>query len=151
MATTKNTADSRIDALEAGMAQILAALQANTAPAAKPEPTTRKAVQSAKRDRVNATTAKAKAAGTHRTLKAGATSPHREEEIGEEGHVVRFDPRNVNGVRASILNAWGKPNRSLTRDHVAFIAENAEAILAVFDEVEEEAGIGAFREEDGDE
>lgn len=150
---SSQTAAQRMDALEANMAAILAAVQGNATstdeakPAAKPA--SRKAVQAKAQAKVAATTRKAKAAGTHKVLPAGQAHPAREEDIG--GIVWRFMPRNVNGIRVAPLNVGGKTTaKSLTREHLTILAEFADEFAAIVDEEEEAAGIGDYAPESAD-
>lgn len=118
-------------------------VRAGRTTAAKPKPATRKSAQAAKRDRVNATTAKAKAAGTHRVLPQGQTTPATVVDLTDD-FSVQLSPRNVNGARLSPLSSWGKPEKSVTRAAFLQMIENADAILAAFDAVEQDAGIGDY-------
>lgn len=151
------TAAQRMDAMEAtigelsgGVAAILAAMQAQTASPAKAspakatsKPATRKAAQAKAQAKVAATARKAKAAGTHRVLPQGATSTNEVHEVG--GRQIMLKLVNANGHRVSLVNGYGKPERSLTADGIAWLAEHAEEVLAIVDAADAEHEVGAYR------
>lgn len=146
------SASQRLDAMEANMAAILAALNAQNASPAKAEPkakapTSRRAQNAKAQAKVAETTAKAKASGTHRVLAQGATSVHESIEIGAEGDVrtIRIKLVNANGHRVQLCNQYGKANASLTMEDLAWLVRNEEEIAAVVDEADERESVGAYK------
>lgn len=111
--STKQTAAQRLDAMEANMAAILAALNAkDDTPAAKDDRPNVKARSTAKR-RVAETTAKAKAAGKVREVPAKATDPtaHRFT-VGDDEDAREYEVWSRYGVRVMPVLANGSRAKS---------------------------------------
>ena len=129
------TQAQRLTALEDGMAQILAALQGNTA---QPTPEEERPTP---KDKVAQTTQRAKSAGTY-----GKMDP---EDISDDDGGVRITPSGKEGVfrqgsRVKVLRNGKTAVGSLSVAEARWIADHIDDIEAAAQTVDKRAKVGSF-------